>query len=226
MQRHSLLATAALALGAVTLAAPSQAAITNTNGGNDGGQPQMLIKNAVQAVQQADTNHHMQVLMQHAKAVFIVPSFKQGALIVGASGGHGVLLAREHDTWSDPAFFSVGSISIGAQAGGQAGQVIMLLMTQKALNDFENANNFSLNGKAGLTVANYSTKVQTGTNQDVIVWTNTSGASGGVSVSGSDITRDTQMDQQYYGKSVTAEQILQGKTNNLSADKLRNALPG
>jgi len=222
MRRYLVLATAASALAGIGLAAPAQAAT-----GQNGDQQQEVIKHAVQAVQNAELDHHFEVLKEHAKGVFIVPSYKKGALIVGASGGEGVLLVRENNTWSDPAFFSTGSISVGAQAGGQAGSVIMLLMTNKAVHTFENANNFSLNAKAGLTVANYSAKAQTGTNSDdVVVWSQTNGAEGGVSVDGSKISRDRKIDQQYYGQNVTTVQILQGKTNNLSADKLRNALRG
>ncbi len=224
MKRYLMLATAATALGAMT-AAPGLAA-TNTAKGEGGDAPQELIKHAVQAVQNAELDHHMEVLMQHAKGVFIVPNYKQGALIVGASGGHGVLLSQEANTWSDPAFYSIGSLSIGAQAGGKAGSVIMLLMSDQALRDFETANNFSLNGKAGLTVGSYSAKAKVDTNADVIVWSNAQGVSGGISVGGSEISHDVQMDHNYYGQNVTAAEILHGKTNNLSADKLRSALPG
>ena len=224
MQRYLMLVTAATALGALAVA-PGYAATSNANG-QGGDRPQELVKHAVQAVQNADLDHHLEVLMQHAKGVFIVPHYKQGALIVGASGGHGVLLSREGDTWSDPAFYSIGSLSIGAQAGGKAGSVIMLLMSNRALQDFETADNFSLNGKAGLTVGGYSANAKVGTNTDVIVWSNAQGLSGGVSVGGSEINRDVQMNHSYYGQTVTAAQILHGKTNNLSAGKLRNALPG
>lgn len=223
MQRYLMLATAAAAFGALAVT-PGHAA-TSDAGAKGGDMPQQLIRSAVKTVQNAELDHHLTVLMQHAKGVFIVPHYKQGALIIGASGGHGVLLSRVGDTWSDPAFYSVGALSIGAQAGGQAGSVIMLLMSNQALRDFETAHDFSLNGKAGLTAGTYSAKAKVGTNTDVIVWSNTQGASGGISVGGSEISQDVHLDHRYYGQNVTAAEILHGNTNNLSADKLRKLMP-
>lgn len=219
MQRMLMLATAAVALGA---AAPAFAA--NNNGD---GNAQQVVNNAAHAVRDAEQNSRIAELMKHAKGVFVIPSYSQGALIIGASGGEGVLLVREHGTWSDPAFYSVGSVSFGAQAGGKAGEVVMLLMTDKAVHDFENARNFSLNGNVGLTIANFSAQANTGSNKDdVIVWSNVTGAEAGAKIGGNGLGRDQNMDQSYYGKSLTTAQILQGQANNPKADKLRNALPG
>lgn len=169
-------------------------------------------------------------LLARAKGVFIIPHYGKGAFIVGGQGGGGVVLTKRDGTWSDPAFFSIGGGSIGAQAGGEGGSVVMLLMTRKAIDKFANSNNtWALNGNAGLTVATWSGKAQTETgNGDVIVWTNTNGLYGGLTASVTDITPDRKMDHAYYGRSVDARQILEGGSlsSALSAqsEPLRNAL--
>jgi lipid-binding SYLF domain-containing protein len=209
---------AVVAMGGL-LAAPAYAA-NNTSNAQD------IVNNAVQALNNAKQQSRFEGFLKHAKGVFIIPSLKKGALIVGGEGGEGVLLAREHGTWSDPAFLSIGSISVGAQAGGEAGPVIMVLMTHKALNDFTQANNFSLNANAGLTIVNYSAKGQAPVGKgDIIVWSNASGGFAGADISGTDITNNKHQDESYYGRKVTTAQIMHGKANNPKADPLRNALP-
>lgn len=187
---------------------------------------QQVVHDAVQTVHEIRQDPHFARLLNQAKGVLILPSVWKGAVIVGGEGGQGVLLAHRNGSWSDPAFLSIGSISIGAQAGGKAGPVVMLLMTNKALNDFTQANNFSLNGNAGLTVVTYSAKGQAPVGKgDVIVWSNQSGAFAGATVSGSDISSNTGEDHHFYGKKVTTSQIIDGQVTNPKADSLRNALP-
>jgi lipid-binding SYLF domain-containing protein len=186
-----------------------------------------IVRDAMNAVDRAQSDSHFRDLMKQAAGVFIVPNLVKGALLVGAQGGEGVLLAHRDGSWSDPAFLSVGSISVGAQAGGEAGPIIMLLMSDKALNDFIAANNFSLNANAGLTIVNYAARGQAGVGKgDIVVWSGQKGALIGASISGSDITQNQQADLNFYGRSVTTQQIIRGDVTNAAADQLRNALPG
>ena len=72
--------------------------------------------------------------MDRAKGVLIVPSLLKGGLILGGSAGHGVLLVRGKDnTWSHPAFYTMGSGTIGLQAGVEMAELIMILMTGKSV---------------------------------------------------------------------------------------------
>ena len=194
--------------------------------GNQQSSEHKLVTDAAHAVKRATSDPHFADLMKQAKGVFVMPNLVKGAVIVGGQGGQGVLLAHHGTRWSDPAFLTTGSISIGAQAGGEAGPVIMLLMSDKALNDFIDANNFSLNANAGLTIVNYSKRGQAGIGKgDIVVWSGAKGALAGASVSGSDITQNQTADRNFYGRPVTTKDIIDGQVGNAAAAPLRDALP-
>lgn len=184
------------------------------------------VRDSVGIIDQMKQDPNLASLLERAKGVFIIPHYGKGAFIVGGQGGGGVVLAHRNGIWSSPAFFSIGGGSIGAQAGGEGGSIVMLLMTQKAVDKFANSNStWALNGNAGLTVATWSGKAQAETgNGDVILWANTSGLYGGLTASVTDITPDDNMNRAYYGRSVDARQILKGSTLSAKADSLRNAL--
>lgn len=212
---------AILAVAALLL---SPAAMAASNHANDA---QQLVNDSAKAVAQVKQDPHFLALMKQAKGAFIVPAEGKGAFIVGGGGGQGVLVQRQSDgRWSDPAFLSIGSISVGAQAGGEGGPIVMLLMTDKAVQDFTQSNNFSINGNAGLTIVTYSAKGQAPVGKgDIIVWSNQKGAFAGANVSGSDITSNTDQDRAYYGPQATTETIIAGREHNPNATKLVDELP-
>lgn len=228
MDRQVLYVAAATVLGSCVAIGPAFASTQSSSGsGNEANSAQQLVNGATNTVAKIEADSHFDNLLKQAKGVFVMPTLVKGAFIVGGQGAQGVLLKHNSDgTWSDPAFLTIGSISIGAQVGGKAGPAAMLLMTNKALNDFSQGNNFSLNGNAGLTVIGYSAQGQAPVGKgDIVVWSDQSGAFAGATISGADVTQNTAQDHQYYGKQVNATQILAGKATNPGAGKLRSALP-
>src|SRR3546814_8339055 len=73
--------------------------------------------------------------MRRAKAVMIFPSLLKGAFFIGGEGGSGVLLTRDpQGNWSNPAFYTMGTVSFGLQFGGQSSEAILVVMTDAGLN--------------------------------------------------------------------------------------------
>jgi lipid-binding SYLF domain-containing protein len=189
---------------------------------------QQIVDQCTNAIEQLRSNADFKKLLQQAKGIFIVPELATGAVVVGGSGGSGALLVRSNKGWSDPAFFTMGSISIGAQAGGKAGLVAMFLMTDKAVSSFTQHNNFSLNGNAGLSIVNWSPNAQGSIGKgDVVVWSGQTGLFAGLNINGSDIVANTADDHAYYNNdSAGTEQIIADQVTSASAQKLKAALQG
>jgi lipid-binding SYLF domain-containing protein len=207
----------------------SMSSASSNSHSDDAQSAQDRVSDAVSLVQQMRQDPALASVLQQAKGVFIVPHYGKGGFIVGGQGGGGVVLVRHESSWSSPAFYSVAGGSIGAQAGGEGGAIAMILMSQKAVDRFENSTRgWTLNGTAGLTVVNWSGKTQANTQyngrDDVILWTNTSGLYGGLTVGVKHISPDTKMDRAYYQRPVTSSDILAGNVSNPNADTLRNAL--
>ncbi len=185
------------------------------------------ISEATKVVAQMRSDPAIQSLLKTAKGVLILPDYGRGALIVGGSGGSGVLMARNNGAWTGPALYNVGTVSIGAQAGASGGSAAMLLMTDKVINRFERDNSFSLNADAGLTIVHYTKHANKPlTGGDVILWTNTTGAYAGASIGLTNVNFDEKETGAYYGHAVTARSILSGTERNAQADMLMKALPG
>jgi len=186
---------------------------------------QSHVEDALQAVQRMMQDPRLAALLDQAKGVLIVPRYTQGAMIIGGNGGIGVLLAHRRGSWTDPVFYRVGGVSIGLQAGGARGPLAMLLMSDKAVEQFQNdLSTWSLGGRAGLTVASFSDQKQHPGSLDVIVWSGVKGLFGGLAFSATDVTPDETANHAYYRSPVAPLQILVGAVSNPGAQPLRNAL--
>ena len=152
-------------------------------------------------------------LIGRAQAVLIVPRLFKGGFIVGGEGGTGVLLARERGgQWSDPAFYAIGSASLGFQAGLAQSEMVLLIMTQKGLNAVLR-DQFKVGAQAGIAVANLGSGVEGAVSAggpDIVVWSSSSGAYAGVALDGSIIRSQPEDDARYYGRPLTARDILYG----------------
>ena len=208
----ALLAIAALCAG--LLGTPIAAFAQNSGRDLD-----QLVKQATHVADEMKADQALEALAKHARGIVIVPTMDKGR--------RGVLLTKHDYTWSDPAFLSIGALSLGARAGDAAGQTVMLLMTQKAVEDFSQADHFSLDAGAGLLVVDDAT-TQRGSvgKSDIVVWSKNAAAFAGSDVSVANITVDAQADASFYGPHATKQNILHADMSQKKAvGKLRAALP-
>ncbi|HWC64080.1 MAG TPA: lipid-binding SYLF domain-containing protein [Rhizomicrobium sp.] len=179
---------AAATVAALVFAAPAQAASDKVE----------LLRDADKTVSDLKrdpafaTAHNM---IQNARAIYIVPKLVKGGFIFGAEGGDGVLIRRTRDGWSEPQFYSMGSASFGLQAGLEQAELVFIINSDRALSGIEHGN-FKLGAGAGLTVVNLSSGAEGATTAhggDIVVWTSGSGAYAGLTLNGSVISPDKDL---------------------------------
>jgi lipid-binding SYLF domain-containing protein len=167
-------------------------------------------------------------LLHSSRAVLIAPRIFKGAFVVGGEGGTAVLLVRGPHGWSDPAFYTIGSASFGLQIGAKESEAILFIRSQRALDALMH-DKFKIGADAGIAVATLGSDVQGATTAhagaDIISWASSSGAFAGLSLDGSIVAPENGADASYYGRPVTAGDIvLRHEVNAGGAAGLRRAL--
>jgi lipid-binding SYLF domain-containing protein len=143
-------------------------------------------------------------LIKKAKGVFIAPQVLRGAFIFGVSGGSGVLMARadKPNQWNGPAFYTMGEASFGLQAGGDASEVILLLMTDRGVSAML-APSVKLGADASVAagpVGGGATASTANISADVLTFTRAKGLYGGVSLEGAVVATRGALNDAFYGK--------------------------
>lgn len=186
-----------------------------------------LIDKAAGTLRKMLAEPKLKQLLSKSDGVFIVPTYVRVGAGVGGRGGEGVLLGHKQGKWSDPVFYDIGGISVGAQFGAEAGEIAMVLMGEQALSAFKGDNQFSLNAGSKLTFADYSVKAQAGIGKgdaDVIFWSGTEGAFAGATLSATNLSWDDEENKAYYGKRATAQDVLSGQISDNKQGPLQQAL--
>ena len=146
--------------------------------------------------------------LKDAKGVVIAPRVGRGGFIVGGSGGEAVALVREpNGEWSNPAFYKIASGSVGLQIGADVSEIVMLLMTDRAVNGLLNPK-FDFGADASVAAGPMGRGTQRDITADVLSYAKSRGAYAGLSVGGAYIQPDAAANEAYYGKPATPTDIL------------------
>jgi lipid-binding SYLF domain-containing protein len=153
--------------------------------------------------------------VKRARGVYVAPQVLRGAFIFGASGGSGVLLARdESGRWSGPAFYTIGEASFGLQAGGDVSEMVLLALTERGVTKL-----LAPSGKLGADASVAAgpvgagvTAETAGLSADIVSFSLAKGLYGGVSVEGSVVGVRESLNHAFYGKPVSPTDILIRRT--------------
>ena len=149
-----------------------------------------------------------------AKCVAVVPSLLKGGFIVGARYGKGVASCRTATGWSAPAFFTVTGGSVGFQIGGQAVDLIMLIMNKQGMKNLL-ASKFQLGADASVAAGPVGRHAEGSTDwkmkAEVLTYSRARGAFAGVTLNGARIAQDKDATREFYGHNVPFTTSLTGK---------------
>jgi len=160
----------------------------------------------------------------NAKAMVIIPRSLRGGFMFGAAGGNALMVARNDDgSWSEPTFFTIGSLSFGFQIGVEASETILLVMTQRGM---EHLLSTTVKLGADLSLAagpiGGGAKAQTA---DILAFSRSRGLYGGVSLEGALLKSRGSWNREYYGAEITpADIVYKEKVASPQSAILQNAV--
>ena len=149
-----------------------------------------------------------------AECVAVVPSLLKGGFIVAANYGRGVASCRTPTGWSAPAFVFTSGGSVGFQIGGQAVDLVMLIMNQDGMKNLLSSQ-FKLGADASVAAGPVGRHASADTDwklkAQVLTYSRARGAFAGISLAGAVIKQDKDATRELYGRMVPFRTSLTGK---------------
>uniref|UniRef100_A0A7S2KNH9 FYVE-type domain-containing protein n=1 Tax=Skeletonema marinoi TaxID=267567 RepID=A0A7S2KNH9_9STRA len=177
-------------------------------------------------------------VLQNARGVAVVTSAKAGIGFAGFEFGTGLVVARrsnpdgvvELDAWTAPSAISIASVAMGALVGAQVSDHVFLLMTDDAVRLFasDNGRSIQLGADVGVAVGPLGRSAEadlgaTGSSRNlegfgggvamspIYSYSLSKGLYAGVSMDGRMLMTRDRVNEKFYGRSVSAHEILSGK---------------
>jgi SH3 domain-containing YSC84-like protein 1 len=150
-------------------------------------------------------------ILAKAEGVAIFPSTIKAGFIVGGTRGRGILSARNEGAWSSPAFLTLTGGSFGLQIGGQAADIILVIMNRRGLENLV-SNQFKVGADAAVAAGPVGREAQAATDiqmrAQILSYSRARGLFAGVTINGGTIRQDQDANQRFYGKKLETKQIV------------------
>jgi len=152
-------------------------------------------------------------LLDKAVCVGIVPSELKGAFIVGGTYGRGVLVCRRHGDgpWGAPSLFTLGAGSFGFQIGGEATDVVFIVMNASGARKLVQ-DSVKLGGDVSVAAGPVGRSAEGATDAqlhaEILSYSRARGLFAGVSLEGAVFKQDRDRNRNLYRRPVTAKEIL------------------
>ncbi len=153
-------------------------------------------------------------VLESAKCVAVVPSMIKGGFIVGARYGKGVATCRTSNGWSAPAPISIAGGSWGLQFGGEAVDLVMLVMNDRGMEHLLSSK-FKLGAEASVAAGPVGRQAEANTDwkmrSEVLSYSRSRGVFAGLELNGAVVKQDEDDTSKLYGKDVSFKSILTGQ---------------
>ena len=152
-------------------------------------------------------------ILSSAKCVAVVPSLIKGGFVVGGAHGRGMATCRLGSGWSAPAPLTTTGGSIGFQIGGQAVDLIMVIMNDRGMTALLSSK-FKLGADASVAAGPVGRHAEGSTDwkmrAEVLTYSRARGLFAGISFNGAVIKQDEDATRELYGRMVDFKTILTG----------------
>ncbi len=167
-------------------------------------------------IQSAPDSGIPQRILSKAECVAVVPSMLNGGFIVGAKYGRGLASCRTPKGWSAPAFFLTEGGSVGFQIGGQAVDLVMLIMNDDGMQHLLSSK-FALGADASVAAGPVGRDAEGNTDwkmrAQVLTYSRARGVFAGVSLAGAVVKQDKDATREFYSHMVTFKAALTGEVD-------------
>jgi len=163
-----------------------------------------------------------QELLEKAECIIVFPSVLKAAFVVGGSYGRGAMVCRtgEHfnGSWGSPAMYALEGASVGFQLGGQATDLVLLVMNEKGASSILNSQvkiGVDASAAAGPKGRDASADTDAYMRAEILSYSRSRGLFAGISLEGSTLRPDDDANEViYHRKKITAKEIVLG--NNVA----------
>jgi len=146
-----------------------------------------------------------------AEGLAVFPGTLKGGFIFGGMRGRGILSARIEGGWSVPTFMTLTGGSIGLQIGGQAADLVLIIMNRRGLEQFVR-NQFKFGADASVAAGPVGRDAQATTDlqlrAEILSYSRARGLFAGVTVNGSTVRADLDANQRFYGTRLNGPQLV------------------
>lgn len=175
------------------------------------GEARRIVSQAIATFDDFVHDPHMQRFLDQvvdAKAILIIPMLGKVGLIFGGAGGVGVgMMHDEHtNTWSPPAFYTLASLTVGLQAGGEVAQLVLVAMTDKGRYALLR-NKFQVGADVSIAAGRQGGGLQAATT-DLVQFSRSKGLYGGLTLEGGVIAVRDDLNRAFYGPPAATIDIL------------------
>jgi lipid-binding SYLF domain-containing protein len=153
-------------------------------------------------------------IMHDAKCIAVIPSMVKIAFVFGGNHGKGVATCRTSEGWSAPAPITITGGSWGLQLGGQATDLVLVVMTDQGMEHLLSSH-FKLGADISAAAGPVGRDATAGTDvkmrAEVLTYSRTRGLFADIDLSGAAISQDKDETQILFGQMVPFQDILHGK---------------
>ncbi len=161
-------------------------------------------------------------LLEKAECVIVIPSVKKLAFGIGADYGRGAMVCRtgEHfrGPWGAPAMYALEGGSIGFQIGGEATDLILLVMNDRGMESILSSK-VKLGADASIAGGPKGRDASADTDAwmraEILSYSRSRGVFAGISLEGSTIRPDDEASEQVYGHAIKAKDIVRSDKMNV-----------